>query len=163
MSQSSEIVNTSTFYSGEPWGNSGRGKRRPATQRPSDCSHSHGEPSGCENTGCWPQIAQVHIKGMIPVPQVLVSSHAQKSDKFLNLRYCLSLTIIFLTFRLPTLSGKTHLYPSSPCFLLEVFKNSLKCFPQIKLNSPLLCCTYFLSQQNYNSWYSSSIYYFITK
>ena len=43
-------------------------------------------------TGYWPQISEVHIKGMISVSSDRTSSHTQKSAEFLNLGYLVFFT-----------------------------------------------------------------------
>ena len=67
---------------GEPWGNSG--KRIPAFQQPSDCSHS---PLWAlrklrkEKSGCWPQVVRCVSKGMISVRWLV---HLPTHRKVLN-------------------------------------------------------------------------------
>ena len=52
---------------GEPRGNSARKEHLPSSSHQTAAT-PYGEPrgnSGCENSGCWPQTAEVPIKGMI--------------------------------------------------------------------------------------------------
>ena len=56
------------LWASEPWGN-----------------------SGCENTGHWPQIGEVHIKEMVSVSPNSFTCPYIKSTKFLSLAYLVSL------------------------------------------------------------------------
>ena len=86
MSQSSAIVATMDDEQMSPEGTQeGKNTSHLAAIRPQPLQTVSPENSGHENRGNWPQIAEVHIKGMISVTQILTSSHTQKSDTFLNL------------------------------------------------------------------------------
>ena len=50
--------------------------------------------AGCENTGGWPRIVEVHMKGMFQRPQTLALSHTEKSTGFLEISSFLLLTVI---------------------------------------------------------------------
>ena len=90
----------------------------------SDCSHYQrwaGEPrgnSGCENTGYWPQITEVHIKGMISVnPNSCIFPYIGKSwIPWLEISSILWLKIIFwLSDYLPFVAKLLYiLAPPSP-------------------------------------------------
>ena len=57
------------WWAGEPWGRSGR-KEYLLSRNHQTAATPYGEPwgdSGCANTRFWPQIAEMHIKGMISV------------------------------------------------------------------------------------------------
>ena len=76
----------------------------------------YGEPrgsSGCENTEYWPQIGEVHIKGMTWYAQTLVSSHTKKSAKFFEISGSPLINNNLFMFRLPALCHKTAIKPCS--------------------------------------------------
>ena len=80
--------------------------------------------------GCPPQIAEVHIKGIIPVsPDSCIFPYIE-SAKFLNLG-CLGLSLInstLLMFRLPALCCRTSIWSdSSPRLLRAILSGCLRC------------------------------------
>ena len=89
------------------------------------------ELSGCEHTGYWPQIAEMHMKGMISVSPD--SGHLPIHRKALNSLtgdICSSLiNSNLLTFRLPfPLMQNFYKSDSSPCVSLEQFSQGyLRC------------------------------------
>ena len=86
---SSSHQTTATPYN-EPWGN-----------------------SGWENTGYWPQVADVYIKGKISVsPDSCIYSHTEKSLNFFPWHTWFSLiNNNLLVFRLPAPCCKMPIYP----------------------------------------------------
>ena len=76
MSQSSAIVATTGDEQVSPEGTQeGKNTCHLAAVRPQPLHMVRPENSGHEYRGNWPQIAEVHIKGMISVTQILTSSH----------------------------------------------------------------------------------------
>ena len=69
------------WWAGVPWESSGRKECLPSSSdqtAPTPYSEPWGS-SGCENTGSWPQIAEIHTKGMISVsPDSCIFPHIEK-------------------------------------------------------------------------------------
>ena len=108
------------------------------------------EAQDVRNTACWPQRAEMYIKGMISVSPD--SCHTQKSTRFLNLGYlvffnlqktcyvqttCPLLQSFYITWLLPTTP------PSSPFWTCYRLSSSPRNFHWIKRNSQLLGHMYF--------------------
>ena len=125
---------------------------------------SQEEAQDMKSTGFWPQIAEVHIKGMISVsPDYRIFPYSEKALNSFTWDIWLSLiNNNLLMFRLPALFCKTSITPGSsplpppqscslPLFAMLPHGLSLKNFHRIKHNSQPLDCLYFLSQ-NHHGW-----------
>ena len=117
----------------QPPGNSGRKKYLPSTSHQTTAT-PHGEPwknSGCENTGYWPQIAEMHLKAIISEskPRLLRLPIHRKVLNSLTWEFWFSLiNNNLLMFRLSSLCCKTSVKPSSPLTSSEEFcQGYLKC------------------------------------
>ena len=55
-------------------------------------------------TGFWPQMAEMHMKGMTSESPDSCIFHTQKSTRLLNLGYLVLIHKMLLMFRLPALS-----------------------------------------------------------
>ena len=120
--------------------------------------------------GYWPQVAEVHDKGMIsvsPDPCILLCT---EKDKFLEISDSLVLTMKFCSYYLPFVTKLLYILAplASELFSQGYLRrcllglNSSGFFQQIKHSSKLLGCTYFFKwTQGLNKcvinyqWYSS--------
>ena len=124
--------------------------------KPLGCSHFYSELWGTQdvkNTGHWPQKAEMHIqKEWFQWAQTPASSHTKESTKFLETSDFNSWKYFWCSNYLPFVANFYITWP-----LLGEFSQGYVrcCFPrawspktsnQIKYNSQLLGCDYFLSQ-----------------